>query len=124
MQARDRQVRLQDTVRSYAAAVRWGDFDTAAEFIRSRNTTPTPVDREFLKGIRVTAYDIKRGLLSADDREAVFQVTFNYYHTDSATVHTLIDRQSWWYEEEAKRWLLDGSLPDFQSHIERRPLLH
>ena len=58
--------------------------------------------------------------MSEDETETVFPVKFSYYHTNSATVRTLNDRQVWWYADEEKVWLLDGNLPDFKGDFQRR----
>lgn len=113
IQSKEKQFKLNETTKVYGSAIRWGQFNDAADFIAIRNSVPQGVDRALLKNIRVTSYDIADVDLSEDGLEALLTVSITYYHTNSGIINTITDRQMWWYSEELKGWLLDGSLPDF-----------
>ena len=115
-----RSSKLQESTQAYLSSLRWGYYDLAAQMILNRETTPRPVDFEYLKKIRVTDYDVRSGLGGSDANTASVTVVFNYYHTDYGTVSTITDRQTWRYHEKAKRWLLDGNLPDFKGELTRQ----
>jgi hypothetical protein len=62
----------------------------------------------------VTHYEIISQRFSPrDPNRAVVRARIEYYREDSPTVRELTDEQHWWYDEEARRWYLDGALPDF-----------
>ena len=88
--------------------------------IVNRDTTPRPVDFDFLESVRVTDYEVKNQLGAADKRTAELTVVISYYHTDYGTVKTITDHQTWRYNENANGWFLDGNLPDFKGGLARR----
>ncbi len=113
VQSRARAEDLEQRIEAYAAAIRWGYYDSAAHFIHKRHAEPAPVDAASLKRVRVTAYQFTDKTLGANGRTARIAVTFSYYQVDSGVVRTLLDVQSWWYDDQAQHWMLDGDIPRF-----------
>lgn len=121
MQAAKRQENLDTSLNSYLKLIRWGNFGGAAQYIRHREKgTPAPRAREDLEGVRVTFYEIVSQGSSDDQREALVAVALGFYHVDSGIVHRFHDRQVWWFDEAAKRWFLEGDLPDFAAAMRAR----
>ncbi len=114
--------RLDDSLRLYEQAIRWGEFDVAARYIKFReNAKPAkPRGREILENIRVASYEvISQGM--ADDRsEARVLAAISFYHVESGIVRHMRDEQVWWYDEQSKSWFLEGDLPNFAAAIRRR----
>jgi hypothetical protein len=75
------------------------------------------VDFDFLKGIRVTSYEVVSKQLLPEQMEAKVTVSIDYYHDSMGTIRTISDHQLWWYDESQERWVLDGELPDFAGHL-------
>ena len=119
VQEEKRSSKLQETTQAYLSSLRWGYYDLAAQMILNNETAPKPVDYGFLNKIRVTDYDVRSQTGGSDANTASVTVVLSYYHTDYGTVNVITDRQTWRYHEEAKRWLLDGNLPDFKGGLAR-----
>ena len=113
VQSRARVNDLEQRIQAYAAAIRWGYYDTALHFIHRRQGDATRPDKQRLKDIRVTDYNFTDKVLSDDGHAARVVVAFHYYHVDSGVIRSHLDIQSWWYDEEAGSWMLDGDIPDF-----------
>lgn len=127
MEEHSRERAFQEDIGEYGRMIRWGFYDAALAFVRESSSeessggdgegaadTPMEVDTEALKGIRVTSYEILSQRFSPRDPDrAVVRARIEYYREDSPVVRRLTDEQHWWYDEEAGRWYLDGSLPDF-----------
>ncbi len=121
MQAAKRQENLDTSLNTYLKLIRWGHFEAATQYIRDREKeAPAPRARDYLEGIRVTFYEILSQGLSDDKKEALVAVALGFYHVDSGIVHRFHDRQVWWFDEAAKRWFLEGDLPDFAAAMHAR----
>lgn len=109
------------SLNNYLQLIRWGRFDTAAQYIRYRQTeVPALRARKYLDAIRVTSCEILNQASSADQKEAIVTVGIGFYHVDSGIVESFQERQVWWYEETSKRWFLEGDLPDFAAAMRAR----
>ncbi|MGH8602439.1 MAG: hypothetical protein ACREXR_06580 [Gammaproteobacteria bacterium] len=121
MRAAQRQENLDTSVNTYLKLIRWGHFDAAAQYIRHREKEgQVPRARDNLEGVRVTFYEVLSQGLSDDQKEAAVAVNLGFYDVDSGIVHRFYDRQMWWFDEAAKRWFLDGDLPDFGAAMRAR----
>ncbi len=111
---KDRAHRLDQSVRLYVSSIRWGNFDTAAALTRVRQGEQPPLDRSTLDNLRVTAYSSQ--VLNFDETTGEANVTanFSYYLLNSGTVRNLSQTAIWYFDESARSWFLDGSLPDFR----------
>jgi hypothetical protein len=105
--------RLEDTLRSYETAIRWSDFDAASRF-QAADAAPQPtVDYDRLADVKVTAYEVRESGVSEDKSEATQTVGIEYYDVNTMRQFSVIDRQTWTYDEKRKRWLLKSGLPPF-----------
>lgn len=107
----DRQTLLDDTLRAYERALRWGDFATAAAFAPPGART---TDFKRFAHIRVTEYNEVGGQLSADGNHLRQVVKLSYYDTDYMVEKSLVDRQQWEYDAKAARWYITSGLPNFR----------
>ena len=108
---------FQEGVRSYGKLLRWGHYEEAAGFRSPRAGSPAELDLDFLKGIRITSYDVVSKQISPGQMEARVTVSIDYYHDSMSTIHTITDRQLWWFDEAQDRWSLDGELPNFAEEL-------
>lgn len=104
---------LNDQVKLYGKLIRWRGYEQAAGMIKKRSSAMEPLDRDFLKEIRVTKYEVLQIKVNEDQDEAVVIATISYYHERVNAVNTIEDVQVWWHDEEAGVWYLDGDLPRF-----------
>lgn len=114
LQSKDQTKKLDQAVRAYIHAVRWGDLGAAASFIRAREGTLPPPDLSALKGLRVTHYDYAIDSKAEGDTEALMTAAFDYYFEDTLSVKKAYQQVVWWWDPKVENWFMDGELPDFE----------
>jgi len=113
IEQKEREIGLDKAVRLYVDSIRWGNFDTAAGFIRSREGTPPELDMTNLGDVRITAYSSRIIHVDETINEAQATAAFDYYNVNSGRVRSVSQSLLWWFEPGSERWYLDGTLPDF-----------
>jgi hypothetical protein len=113
IEQKERQIHLDKAVRLYVESIRWGNFDTAAGFIRPREGTSHALNTRNLGDVRVTAYSSR--ILHVDEtiHEAQVAVAFDYYNVNSGTLRSVSQTLLWWFDPVTESWYLDGTLPNF-----------
>lgn len=104
----------QSALSEYGAAIRWGEFDRAQEFVDPIHRAEHPItelDRERFKLIQVSGYEIKHASATADGLQQTVEIRVINKLTQSE--RTLTDRQTWRWDEAGKRFWLMSGLPDF-----------
>jgi uncharacterized protein YceK len=99
----------------YAAAVRWSEFDEAQAFLDPavRLEHPlTDLERERLKLIQVTGYEVK-GRHPTDDGGIEQTVEIRLVSRNTQLERIITDHQTWRWDAEGKRYWLTTGLPDF-----------
>ena len=104
---------LDDSLRAYSSAMRWGDFKGASRFYKNPASI-SHINFDKLKSIKVTGYDESGSNLSQDRTKLMQSVTIKYYDTGVGKVHELTDNQVWEYDQERRLWLLVSSMPEFK----------
>lgn len=104
---------FQDDIKAYGKLIRWGDYEGASTYLRGPDGPSESVDTRALKEIRVTAYKMTGSEVLEDGTKAVVYVNIEFYNERQGRLKSIQDQQHWWYEDEIKRWYLDGDLPDF-----------
>ncbi|HLF95766.1 MAG TPA: hypothetical protein VI457_01360 [Methylococcaceae bacterium] len=104
--------RAEDTLRLYAQQIRWNMFDGAATLIdvgKHPEVDPAP-----LKNFKVVSYIPVRRVDEEDGNTILQTVRIGYYDDRTARRSEVMDHQVWRYDDETKRWRLDGALPPFK----------
>ena len=114
LQQKDMTKKLDQAVRSYIHAVRWGDLGAAASYIRPREGKLKAPDLAKLKGLRVTQYDYAIDSKFEGDEEALMTAAFDYYFEDTLSVKKAYQQVTWWWDPMVQNWFMDGELPDFK----------
>lgn len=114
LQHKEQTKKLDEAVRAYIHAVRWGDLGAAASFIRAREGLADPPDLSKLKGLHVTNYDYAIDSAKQGHPEALMTVKFDYYFEDTLSVKDVYQQATWWWDPEVENWFLDGELPEFK----------
>ena len=104
---------LDQSLRAYAGAVRWGNYDTAAAFAVPREGMPS-VHPSTLGDVKVTGYSLRINSINDEANEASVIMNFSYYSESRGTVGTVIQDATWYYNSEKTGWLMDDSLPRFK----------
>lgn len=105
---------LDTSVKAFAKMMRWGEYDSAAEYLRSRDGKPAEVSLAQFRSLRITRFEVANQTLATAEDEAQAHYRIEYYREESGIVHSSQYDQSWWYDAELKRWFCDSALPAFE----------
>ncbi len=109
---------LEETLKTYAATIRWGDMTQALAFVdpKYRQAHPlTDLDIARYRQVQVTSYNEQPAApMSAD--EVGQTVEIGLVNINTQTARSIIDRQIWRYDEKEKHWWLMTGLPDIRHH--------
>ena len=109
---------LEDTLKEYAATIRWGDMTKALAFVDPAYRQAHPLsdlDLQRYHQVQVTAYnDEPAAPLSQNEVGQTVEIGLVNINTQQA--RSVIDHQIWRYEEKGKRWWLTTGLPDITRH--------
>ena len=112
---RTRSDALTTTLKAYGSTLRWGDFQSAAQFIdpavRAAHP-PSSLELARYQQVRVSEYDDGAGPVPTGDFDVqqTAQISLVNIHTQSE--RTIVDHQTWHYDEKTKHWWLTSGLPD------------
>lgn len=102
---------------NYEAAIRWFDFDAADSFRKDSINRSNPLDFKHLKRIEVISYEVKK-IVPIEDEEQIIRVgqvvEIKYYKIDDLVIKTIVDNQSWEYDQESENWYLTSEFPEFK----------
>ena len=99
----------------YGGAVRWSDWDMAWQFVDPAARTSslmTDQERERLKQIKVTGYEVRTASRSADGTHRAEGRDPLGRPAHPGRAHDP-DRQIWRTDDDGKHWWLTSGLPDF-----------
>ena len=106
---------LTSTLSAYGGVLRWGDFASAAQFIDPKVRAEHPLSDLALaryKQVRVTEYDNGAGPVPISPTEVQQTVRISLVNIHTQSERSVIDHQTWHYDEKAKHWWLTSGLPD------------
>lgn len=112
---RQRSDSLITTLSAYGSAVRWGGFQNALQFVdpKVREAHPlSQLDLARYEQVRVSDYDDGTGPTASGENEARQIVQLRLINIHTQAERTVIDRQTWRYDEKEKHWWLTSGLPD------------
>ena len=105
---------LETTLQSYAATIRWGNFEDALGFVDPETLKEHPVtklDLDRYLQVRVAQY-LEQPLRHTGKDEVRQTVEITVSNNNTQTVRSFLDRQVWRYDEKLKRYWLVTGLPD------------
>ncbi len=104
--------KMEDTLNSYGAAIRWGQFDKARDF--QSPAQRTRLDEAWLKNIHVSSYDPVYRREAEGSKVLEQKVAIRYFNEQDGVEKVLTDRQLWRYYEDKGKWMLETELPVFR----------
>ncbi|HXS04965.1 MAG TPA: hypothetical protein VN731_10840 [Rhodanobacter sp.] len=111
----DRSQSLTTTLSAYGGILRWGDFASAVQFIdpevRAKHPL-TELDLARYKQVRVTEYNDDAGPVPISKTEVQQTVRISLVNIHTQAERSVIDHQTWHYDEKTKHWWLTSGLPD------------
>ncbi|MDE2155128.1 MAG: hypothetical protein KGJ97_08755 [Xanthomonadaceae bacterium] len=106
---------LTATLTAYGSTLRWGDFQSAALFIDPKIRAAHPLsdlDLARYKQVRVTEYDSGSGPVPLDDLDVQQTARISLVNIHTQSERTIVDHQTWHYDEKTRHWWLTSGLPD------------
>lgn len=106
---------LTRTISTYGSTLRWGDLQSAVQFIDPAIRAKHPVSQLDLaryKQVRVTEYDNGAGPVPTGDFDVQQTAQISVVNIHTQAERTVVDHQTWHYDQAAKRWWLTSGLPD------------
>lgn len=106
---------LTSTTTAYGSTLRWGDFNSAVQFIDPAIRTKHPTSKLDLaryEQVRVTEYDNGAGPVPTGEFDVVQNAEIRVVNIHTQAERTIIDHQTWHFDPVAKRWWLTSGLPD------------
>ena len=103
------------TLNAYANTMRWGDFQSALQFVDPKVAAEHPLsalDLQRFQQVRVTGYDEGAGAVPDGENRVRQVVQISLVNLNTQSERTVIDRQSWRYDPQTKHWWLTSGLPD------------
>lgn len=107
----DRQFSLNQTLLGYEKAYRWGEFGSLLSFRKNSDEKDMDIIRRY-DDLRISGYQAKRSLPSDDNRQLLVDVEISYFQTNDNRIKTVLDKQRWEYDDDAKRWYIISPLPN------------
>lgn len=103
-----------ETLYNYQSLIRWGHFEEAANMIDPQYLARKPISRldwDRYQQIRISGYNPSQPV-PISETEVHITVEIEYINVHRQTPRTILDRQIWRFDPEAKRWWLTTGLPD------------
>ena len=99
---------------SYAAAIRWGEFEQAWELVEPAYREAHPMTElafERFRQIEISGYADK-GSTIAEDGSVLRNIELRVINKHTMAERSLRYREQWRWDPEAKRWWMVVGLPD------------
>ena len=109
---------LEETLKNYAATIRWGDMLQAQAFVDPAYRQAHPLsdlDMQRYRQVQVTAYN-DQPAAPLNENEIAQTVEIGLVNVNTQAARSIIDRQVWRYDEKQKHWWLMTGLPDITRH--------
>lgn len=103
------------TIEAYGAALRWGDFQGAWDYVDPayRKAHPLTAQQKALYNTVSVAEYNANGATPGDDPDTVRQTaSISLIVKTSQHVYNVFDHQTWHWDAKTKHWWLETGLPD------------
>ena len=111
----DRSNSLTTTLSAYGGVLRWGDIASAAQFVDPEVRVKHPLtalDLARYKQVRVTDYNDDAGPVPISQTDVQQTVKISLVNVHTQAERSIVDHQTWHYDEKTKHWWLISGLPD------------
>ena len=109
----DRHFMLNQTLLTYEKTYRWGEYGNLLNFRKSDAQQAANALNDY-QNIRISGYQVKRQHPSDDQYKISLDVEISYFRTDNNRIQSVLDKQTWEYDNDAKRWYITSPLPVFK----------
>lgn len=112
---RTRSDTLTTTLNAYGSTLRWNGFESAAQFIDPAIRAAHPIsklDMARYQQVKISDYDNGAGPVPIGQDDAQQTATIHLINIHTQAERSIVDHQSWHYDEKTKHWWLTSGLPD------------
>lgn len=109
---------LEETLKNYAATIRWGDMLQAQAFVDPAYRQAHPLsdlDMQRYRQVQVSAYN-DQPAAPLNENEVAQTVEIGLVNVNTQGARSIVDHQVWKYDEKQKHWWLMTGLPDITRH--------
>lgn len=103
--------KIDSAVQLYAAAIRFGEYEKAQEFVEPSRRKP--LDLIWLKDVHVSSYDIIYRKENLGGNIYEMKVQIRYFLESEGVEKSIIDNQVWRYDPDKQKMILLSGLPEF-----------
>lgn len=106
---------LTNTLNAYGSTLRWGDFQSALDFVDPKYRQAHPLSAIALsryQQVRVSGYDAGQGAIPVADDKVNQTAQIGIINRNTQRERSIVDHQTWQYDPVAKHWWLESGLPD------------
>lgn len=105
---------LDDAITEYNKSLRWSMFNDLDAYNRTPDGKELPINRDAMKDIRITGYEVTDKTLNPDATKATVKGEISYYNNEYGVLKKIPYEQEWWYDAGIKHWFTDSPLPEFK----------
>lgn len=119
--ARTKSDQLDDNLRAYAGAIRWGAISEAVAFIDPKTLEQKPISRfdlDRFAQFRVVGYRVQNAPVIDQNNTARQQVIIEFVNKHTQNPRAVLDNQVWQFDAELKRWVLLSGLPNMENTVD------
>ncbi len=104
---------LDNTLYKYASFIRWSDFDAALRYLEpgKEDLQPSSFELEKLKQFKVSRYTEAPITPGKEENIILQSVEIQFYNIHNNHIKTILDHQTWEYNEGLKQWFLTSGIP-------------
>lgn len=121
--ARTKADQLDDNLRAYAGAIRWGAMSEAMAYIDPKTLEEKPIskfDLDRFAQFRVVGYRVQNAPVIDQNNTARQQVIIELVNKHTQNPRNVLDNQVWQFDAALKRWVLRSGLPDIENTVEEQ----
>ena len=121
--ARTKADQLDDNLRAYAGAIRWGAMSEAMAYMDPKVLTEQPIskfDLDRFAQFRVVGYRVQNAPVIDQNNTARQQVIIELVNKHTQNPRMVLDNQVWQFDAELKRWVLQSGLPKLENVVEEQ----
>lgn len=108
-----RMQQFNETEAQYRSLLLRSDLASAERMMDADGSREGRLDREEMKLIQITRYDVEETAVSEDKKTVNRLVEIHYYRNDRPVEAVIEDREEWRFDEETGTWLLHSGFPAF-----------
>jgi len=103
----ERKQRVRDAAEAYAADLRWGRIEQAAQLVHPEiRPLFLQVLSDSTASVRFTNFEVETVELGSERARANVRVSFGVYRPPSLEEQRIVEQQIWYYEKTARAWYL------------------